>query len=203
MNYSTQEMNKILKETSPHNTWRPFDRKGLDQCIKWANSVADLHNPKTCFRRIRNSYVDNFRSEYHSQIGLGRARAEDLGEVHSTFYGPLSLPNLKDGRMLVMRPNDTLSDGVAEHITNGFFDVDNFPPAMLTAALVDCPEFHKSNFGMCLRQDNYILSYIPKLFVPMVDQAICANAEESILWLENERHFTAQIFKSGGLWIHD
>jgi len=203
MNYSTQELNKLLAETSPHNTWRSFDGKGLDQCIKWANSIADLHNPKTCFRKLSNSHIDNFRSEYHSQIGLKDARSEDLDEVYNTIYGPLLPPNLKGGRMLVMRPNDTLSDGMAELITNGFFDTDNFPPPMLTATLVDCPEFHKSDFGIFLRQDSYILSYIPKLFVPMVDEAICANAEESILWLEDEKHFTAQIFIAKGLGIDE
>jgi len=74
---------------------------------------------------------------------------------------------------------------------------------MLTAALIDCSEFYESNIGIGLRHDSYILSYIPKSFVPMVQEAIDTNPEECIIWLEDEMHFTAQIFKLKGLWIHD
>lgn len=201
MNYSSLELNEILEQTSKCKHWNSFNRKDFEQCKIWSNNVADVNNPKTCFRKITNPYTDNFRSEYHSQIGLSRSRSADLGDAYSDFYGPPLDPNLEGGRLLVMRPNDTLSDGIAEHITNGFFDVDNFPPPMLTLALVDCPEFYKSDYGMLLRQDVYILSYIPKPFLPMVHEAILANAEECIVWLEDEKHFTARIFKSKGLWI--
>ena len=126
-----------------------------------------------------------------------------MGYEVNRFYGPLMRPKLMGGRMLVMRPNDTLSDGLSKQITRGFFDVNNLPPPMLTVALVDCPEFYRPDKDIILQQDYYILSYIPKSFVPMVHEAINTNPEECILWLENEKHFTAQIFKSKGLWVDD
>ena len=205
MTKTLQEYNDILEKSSRLKHWNAFSREGFDKCIKWSNRVADIKNPETCFRKIQidSDFTDNFRSEYDSQILLSRAREADMGHEVNRYYGPLMRPNLMGGRMLVMRPNDTLSDGLSMQITQGFFDVDNLPPPMLTVALVDCPEFYKSDRDIILQQDFYILSYIPKSFVPMVHEAINTNPEECILWLEDEKHYTAQIFKSKGLWVDD
>ena len=208
MKSTTRDLNEILEETSRHKYWNGFSRPDFDECVQWANKVADPAAPEACFRKLRidDGFTSNFPSAYHSQILLSRARAEDMGYEIDQLYGPLTSPDLKGGRMLVMRPNDTLSDGIANEITSGFFDVENLPPPMLTIALVDAPEFigNREFIGgrnsIYLRQDFYILSYVPKSFIPMVQEAIDTNAEDCILWLEDEKHFTAQIFKSYGLW---
>ena len=202
MKHTAQTLNEILKQTSRHKYWFGFNRFSFNECFAWANNVADVSDPQWCFR---NQVVDEgsrtkFHSEYHSQIFIKRARVNKVGFEVADLYGPPQSPNLMGGRMLVMRPDYTLSDGLSYQLTNGFFDIDNFPPPMLTAALVDCPEFVENANGIYLRQGFYILSYIPKSFISMVQKAIDTNPEECILWLEDEEHFTAKIFKKYGLW---
>jgi hypothetical protein len=79
------------------------------------------------------------------------------------------------GKLLVFFPDITTSDGVAEHLSEGFFDIDNYPPIDTWLYYVKEKEFQP--------HIPYLISWIPPLFVEKVRDSINVCADKSILFL--------------------
>ena len=153
-------------------------------CIEWANQVADISAPKTCFRELEygDAYTDF--PENYERIGLAHTVRSNAIENPMVPFKTWK-PDLRGGRILVMAPSETLFDGIAEIETGGFFDVSNYPPPGLWFDQV------RSNFGL----QNDILSYVPASFVELVERGIACNAEECIRWLEGDNNPNLDVYK--------
>lgn len=87
-----------------------------------------------------------------------------------------SAADLRGGRLLVFFPDEGLSDGAAEVETRGFFDLDNAPPWDTWVGLFRDVEAERSA--------DYLVSWVPKRLVDLIDRGIRANPEECICWLD-------------------
>lgn len=85
--------------------------------------------------------------------------------------------SLAKGRLLVYWPNGNLADGASANETNGFFDVDNIPPWDTWVAY-----FYES--GQSNYQSNYLVSWIPEVFIELASSGIEVNPEQCISWLD-------------------
>jgi hypothetical protein len=74
--------------------------------------------------------------------------------------------DLRGGRLLLFAPGDNLSDGAAEYVSLGFFDVDNVPPW----------DTWVSMFG------KYLISWVPPQLIRLAQEGLDVNPEQCILW---------------------
>jgi hypothetical protein len=79
-----------------------------------------------------------------------------------------------EGRLLSFAPDETLSDGAAETVSKGFFDVDNEPPWDLWLGYV----VEKSS-----RPREYVVCWVPPAFLQAAEDGIEVNPEVCIDWL--------------------
>lgn len=87
-------------------------------------------------------------------------------------------PTLLGGRLLVYFPDANLSDGAAQHVSRGFFDVHNAPPWDTWIALAD-----EASGDPSFQQ--YLVSWVPPEFIACVQEGIDVNPEGCIVWLED------------------
>jgi len=83
------------------------------------------------------------------------------------------------GRFVAYAPEDNLSDGAAEVLSLGLFDVDNVPPWDTWIALVD----------------RYVLAWVPPLLFGFARRGIEVNPEECIKWADDPSLSYQQIGK--------
>ncbi|HEU4557062.1 MAG TPA: hypothetical protein VFS20_04405 [Longimicrobium sp.] len=87
---------------------------------------------------------------------------------------------LAGGRLLVYFPDADLCDGAAELESEGFFDVFNAPPWDTWVAFAsDRTEPHDSSYS------NYLIAYVPPVFVELCSAGIEVNPEQCIRWIED------------------
>jgi hypothetical protein len=79
-----------------------------------------------------------------------------------------------EGRLLSFAPDETLSDGAAEAVSQGFFNVENEPPWDLWLGYV--VELGERRWG-------YVVCWIPPTFVQAAADGIDVNPEVCIDWL--------------------
>jgi hypothetical protein len=79
-----------------------------------------------------------------------------------------------EGRLLSFAPDETLSDGAAESVSQGFFNVENEPPWDLWLGWV----VEKSD-----RPREYLVCWVPSNFVQAAADGIEVNPEVCIDWL--------------------
>ena len=130
---------------------------------------------------------------------LHMERCDELGVEHT--HSNDEKVDLFGGRLLVMEPASTTSTGVSAIETEHLLDVDDFPPIGLWVDYINTPEVVQiREYGefRYLRNEGYILSYVPQSFVSSVQAGIDVNAEECIYWLEDLHHVSRDIIKS---WI--
>ncbi|RKG90490.1 hypothetical protein D7V88_11100 [Corallococcus terminator] len=102
---------------------------------------------------------------------------------------PRAPGDLGGGRLLVFFPDDTTSDGGAAMATGGFFDDDNVPPWDTWVGMFrEDPE-------PAQQSEDYVISWVPPVFVEAVAQGIQANPESCIQWLEDSTTLMAQRLK--------
>lgn len=77
--------------------------------------------------------------------------------------------DLRSGRLLLFAPQDNLSDGAAEYVSLGFFDMDNVPPWDTWIAM----------FG------KYLVSWVPPQLIRLVQEGLDVNPEQCILWADD------------------
>ena len=77
--------------------------------------------------------------------------------------------DLCDGRLLLYSPEDNLSDGAAEYVSFGFFDVDNVPPWDTWVTM----------FG------KHLVSWVPPQLIRSVQEGLDVNPEQCIMWADD------------------
>lgn len=78
---------------------------------------------------------------------------------------------------MIFFPDETLSDGLAEGESNGFFDVFNLPPFDTWVTFFEDRTSEHSH-------QSQLLCYVPAPAIPLADAGMEVNPEECILWLE-------------------
>ncbi|NOK23634.1 hypothetical protein HMI50_42305 [Corallococcus carmarthensis] len=107
---------------------------------------------------------------------------------------PRSLPpregeRLQGGRLLVYFPDDNTCDGGAELATRGYFDVDNVPPWDTWVGMFrEDPESDTQSA-------DYLIAWVPPVFLDAVAQGIRVNPEVCIQWLEDSTTMMAKRLK--------
>ena len=188
-------------------------REKINVCVQWTSKVADISDAKNCFRNLgtfSQSLSHNFpvfttkhgkaseNLSYQDWMStLHEARRKELGSerVHSAD----DTIELAGGRLLVVEPWGSTWTGVGKAETGEFFDINDFPPIGLWVAYIATPKIisatpkeHPPYFS----DDGFVLCYIPRSFIEMVQSAIDVNCEECIYWLEDQVHVSAKIIAS-------
>lgn len=150
----------------------------LAETIEWCLSRADISEPKDSLRSKalkpevlfnEDSYLYNPAKRIEGISDLLAKRRKLLGKE---VVPVTTNADLKVGKLLAFFPDETLCDGAAEMASYGFFDVDNVPA-------------WDTWVGIFRDYDReYIVSYIPHQFVPLVDEGTDVNPEDCIPWLE-------------------
>src|SRR5579863_5869635 len=94
--------------------------RNLTETIVWCLQAGNIANPKTSLRTFEPKY-DHLSSQYSQVWGVSFDRSNRLRSMGQDDLEAVT--NLHGGRLLAYFPDDTLSDGVAESESNGFFDV--------------------------------------------------------------------------------
>ncbi|MCG8586527.1 MAG: hypothetical protein MI757_17595, partial [Pirellulales bacterium] len=137
---------------------------------------------------LKPSLLPNDREE--SVLDVGRERHRKMGFAEGP--DPMSMPDLRQGRLLLFFPDATLFDGAAEAETGGFFNVQNAPAWDTWVAYFEDSRTNDS-------YSNYLVAYIPGALLQTVEFGIVVNPEESIAWLENTDTFLAKRLKDTGV----
>jgi hypothetical protein len=91
-------------------------------------------------------------------------RAERLGTEGRSPTSPIA--DLANGRLLLLAPADTLSDGAARYSSKGFFDIDNVPPWDTWVWFVE----------------KYVVSWVPPQLIELANAGVEVNPEQCIFW---------------------
>jgi hypothetical protein len=147
----------------------------LAQTIAWCEPRADLADPRGS---LRDDQLSPPVLEPDRQATVrGVVSSRDWRPEVRAASPVSSAADLRGGRLLVYFPDEELSDGAAEAETRGFFDVNNAPPWDTWVGL-----FRDDEAG---RSGDYLVSWVPRLFVELVDRGIYVNPEECIRWLDS------------------
>ena len=122
-------------------------------------------------------------SDLEPRLGIGNAISEtDRGVIVAELVskrsqllgderGPLSEEQLfarDPGRILVYVPGENMSDGASRYASNGFFDMEDAPPWDTW--------LHYS--------ERTLVSWVPGVLIPLVQDGIDANAFDCIRWAD-------------------
>lgn len=139
-----------------HKAWTESERKYIGQAI-WGSEAAEAaHTAQVEHRRRLVAGLSIYR-QHLVEIAGGSANA----------YKHV-------GRILCYCPDETLSDGAAHALSEGFLDWDNQPPADTWIGYV--PRCSRGCVG------NFLLSWVPDAWVQRVEQGIEVNPEDCLWW---------------------
>ena len=142
----------------------------LSQTVAWSIHRADPANPR-----------ESLRNPHHCPRTLAPDYFAAVREVTGGPWrdGPRRARGLAGGRLLVYFPDADLTDGAAALESGRFFDVFNTPPWNTWVAFAtDHAAPHDWNA-------NYLITYVPPVFLKACSAGIAANPEECIVWLED------------------
>ncbi len=169
----------------------PFEKR-LAEAIAWCESRADPADPGGSLRydQFRPSVLGVSRADTVRQvlsrraIWLERGRRRAAGTAaHVGDAVPLD-----GGRLLVYYPEEQLADGAAEVESGGFFDIENAPAWDTWVGL------YRDE-----RDDDYLVSWVPRSLFEIVAQGVLVNPEECIRWLSDTEVPLTTYMRSHGL----
>lgn len=144
----------------------------LAETVTWCDSLSSLADFKSAALRpiLLQDSMDSLVCD------LGKNRQFQLRHTEAQVrYGS---PVFMTGRLMLYFPDENLSDGYAEIVSGGFFDVDNVP-AFDTWVSFFSEEDHPRTSAR-----RYLLCYVPPLMTVAADAGIEGNPESCIQWLE-------------------
>jgi hypothetical protein len=154
----------------------------LTDAIAWCTVAGSLSYPKTSLRTCKPELDDLI--DQHSQVfrvGLKRSRRllsagrEDLPAV----------TGLCGGRLVAYFPGDSLSDGLTETESKGFFDVNDIPPYDTWVWIVrNVRRWESAGHTTSGREANYLVAWVPPDFIALADTGISVNPGNCIMWLD-------------------
>lgn len=109
------------------------------------------------------------------------AQALQLSLQHKNITIP-SQTYSHQGRLLVYEPDNDLTDGAAQVESYGYFDLYNAPPWDTWVANVVEPD-----------GKNWILCWVPGVYLKLAEIGIKVNPEECIYWLNRHKPALAQL----------
>ena len=162
----------------------------LEETIHWCAPRATLDAPATCLRSPDlqpRVMVDEDRFQMMERII--RERRHALRGRPPRPLPPREGGLLQGGRLLVYFPDDNTTDGAAEQWTRGYFNVDNVPPWDTWVGMFrEDPESDTQT-------NDYLIAWVPPVFLDAVDQGVRVNAEFCIQWLEDSTTMMAKRLK--------
>lgn len=149
----------------------------LGQAVAWCITSAELNEPVSSLRTpaLRPRTLPASRIDAVREVCSQR----ELALRHANPDADLRLGGLAGGRLLVYFPDADLTDGAAEAVTGGFFDVFNTPPWDTWVAYFEEPP------ASAPRYNAYVIAYIPPQFVQLAAEGIQVNPELCIRWLSD------------------
>lgn len=177
----------------------------ISETMAWCGTRPNASDPKSGLRspELRPRPIaacggpgapDPRRQEHVREArvdALAEARRKLLGGgTVSGVSGPL---NLRGGRILLQAPDDNLTDGASEAASEGFLNIDEEPP-WDTWLCYSPPEGQKSS-----PNNGYLVSYVPAVFVPLVQHGIDVNVVGCMLWPQDDGSRLSQQLKELGL----
>lgn len=161
----------------------------IAQTVSWCTKLAENPNMQPTLRTEQlqpNLFHAGYDDVVHS-VGICREHhvRDDLPKSVS------SMPDLCGGGLMVYFPEWNLSDGAAEYVSEGLFDVENLPPwdTWISFFIDKCNnknEFKCYNKQYYNKQDLiYLLAYVPSELVELANKGIECNPEECIQWMSD------------------
>jgi hypothetical protein len=149
----------------------------LAQTIFWCASRADNMNPATSLRttELRPRQLEENRSSAVDTVAHARELFGGVDIRNATI--PSSLGG---GRLLIYFPNHDLACGAAEQETAGFFDINNVPPWDTWVAYFQDEQPNIDSFDT-----EYLIAWVPSVFVGLANDGIDVNPEQCIQWLSD------------------
>jgi hypothetical protein len=144
----------------------------LTETVAWCNSLEQIGDFRS--EQLRPRVLHNGADDAVCEVG--RCRANWYRQ--QKFETPIEMPDLKGGELMVYFPEENLSDGYADLVSKGFFDVENTPPYDTWVAFFDDGP-HVVNQGL----RTYLVCFVPQRFIELAEAGIDGNPEECILWL--------------------
>ena len=144
----------------------------LAETVAWCDSIAssaDLR-PET----LRPSLFHD--GPEHLVVDLGQSRQLQLRARKAQVQH--ESPVVVTGRFMLYFPDENLSDGYAQLVSGGLFDVDNLP-AYDTWVSFFTEQDHPQRSAR-----RYLLCYVPAPLLDAADAGIEGNPESCIVWLE-------------------
>jgi hypothetical protein len=155
----------------------------LAETIAWCESRVDITKPETCFRskelqpsKSFDWYVD--KSQRHSIIEKVSSARHAILQNKFPMHNAKT-PDLTLGKILAFEIDANLQDGAAFYASDRFFDWDNIPPWDTWFAYLPEQFLHEIPSGI-------LLSWIPREFLPLVEEGIYVNPESCIFWLDDK-----------------
>lgn len=164
--------------------------KVLAEAIRWCGPRARPEAAATCLRT--NALQPRVMVDENRFRMMERVIDERRHALHG-MPAPSEQPQLEGllqgGRLVVYFPDDNLCDGAAELATGGFLDVDNMPPWDTWVGMFrEDPESPTQS-------SDYLIAWVPPVFVEAVAQGIWVNPEVCIQWLEDSSTLMAKRLK--------
>jgi hypothetical protein len=155
----------------------------LTETIAWCTHAGTVQNAKRSLRTFTPEHRDlSSRREQVSSVSLQRTSA-------LRSRGQRNLPpvrGLGGGRLLAYFPDDNLADGVAEAESGGFLDVNNIPPYDTWVWMVrNIRSFNYSDGAEGEMEADYLVAWVPPIFVELANRGIDVNPEGCILWVSD------------------
>lgn len=144
----------------------------LAETASWCTPRADLARPATCLRNP-GTYPRRLEADYFSAVSTAASRRYG---GRATSGAP---PPVQDGRLMVYYPDADLCCGAAEVETDGWFDVFNTPPWDTWVG------FFRDDRPAIDSYANYLVAWVPPVFVELVGRGIEVNPEQCIRWLDD------------------
>ena len=154
----------------------------LTDAIAWCTVSGSLSDPKASLRTCKPELDDLIDQECQVyQVGLKRSRRLlSAGQEDRP-----AVTNLCGGRLVACFPSDTLSDGLTETESKGFFDVKDIPPYDTWVWIVrNVRRWESAGHTTSEREANYLVAWVPPDFIALADTGITVNPGNCIMWLD-------------------
>jgi len=175
---------------------QPFWQR-VAETIAWCLPRADPSDPRHSLRseEITNDEIKDWDLE-KNYVGCMRWLSQVRRSKLETTVPVAATPDLCDGRLVLFFPDQNLSDGAAEAESRGFFDLYNTPPWDAWVAFVSSDgNFGEGNSNRC--RTNYLVAWVPPVFVKDAASGIRVNPEECIQWLDETDVSLAKLLHDG------
>jgi len=165
-------------------------REALAEATHWCASRASLEDPCESLRTLPLTAGQGFLNLSPERRATCVANLIDERgfRIHASggLHGTMNSPT---GKLLLFYPDGSLFDGAAQVASRGFFDNDNIPAW-------DTWVYYGAD-GSGSRRDcdqTFLVSWIPRQFVPLVNDGIEVNPEGCLEWASaRDRLFTRSL----------